>query len=68
MKVLEFIFIDFWHWLGAMLILYVTLNYVVNLLNNFMRYRILRKHGYPPCDVDEDLGPIKTEEVEKIIE
>ena len=64
MKILELVFSSFWHWTGAMLMLYIMLHYVVNLLNNFLRYRVLRKYGYPPYDIDGDLSPIK-EEAEK---
>lgn len=61
MKLLEFIFIDFWHWLGAMTLLYVVLYHLINLLNNFMDYRVLMKHGYFPYDEESD--SIKEEEV-----
>lgn len=65
MKILEFIFTDFLHWLGSMTILYLIIHFIVNLLNNFMRYRVLMKHGYSPCDGEK--RPIK-EEVEKVNE
>jgi hypothetical protein len=66
MKVLEFIFIDIWHWLGSMSILYLTLHYIVNLLNNIMYHRTLRKIGYPPYSPGES-SPIK-EEFKKVNE
>jgi hypothetical protein len=66
MKLLEFIFIDFWHWAGSMLILYVTLYFIVSLLNNFMYYYTMRKIGHPPCP-DGAQSPIK-EEVKKVNE
>ena len=54
MKLLEFIFIDFWHWLGAMTLLYVILYYLTNLMNNFMNYRVLMKHRHFPYDEESD--------------
>jgi hypothetical protein len=67
MKLLEFIFRDFLHWLGFMTILYVTVYFITNLLNNFMRYRVLMKHGYSLCNGEN--SPIKKEEeVEKVNE
>ena len=49
MKILEFIFRNFWTWAGAMALLYILTNSIVNLINNFMYYRTVRKIGYPPC-------------------
>jgi hypothetical protein len=67
-KILEFIFIDFWHWLGTMTILYVTLHFIVSFLNNFMYYRTVRRVGYPPCASNRESSPIKEEEVEEVNE
>lgn len=68
MKLLEFIFIDFWHWAGSMLILYVSLHFIVGFLNNFMYFRTIRKIGHPPCGPNGESNPIKNEEEEKINE
>lgn len=67
MKVLEFIFIDFWHWAGSMLIIYTTLYFIVSLLNNFMYYHTMKKIGHPPCP-DGAHSPIKSEEVKEVNE
>jgi hypothetical protein len=69
--VFEFIFRNFWTWLGSMLMLYLITNFVGNVINGifyaFYRYRVLRKHGYPPshCSVDGEFRPIK-ENISKV--
>ena len=60
MKLLEFIFIDFWHWAGSMTILYI--------LTHFMYFRAVRKVGFPPSVQNGESSPIKSEEAEKVNE
>ena len=64
MKLIEFIFQNFWHWLGAMAILYVLVNFFANIINRLLRHGILRKHGYPPehCDADGDARYVDDDE------
>ena len=57
----EFVLSNFWIWLGFILILGETLNFLVKIVNRIMRHCNIRKHGYPPahCDADGDFIPIK---------
>jgi hypothetical protein len=54
MKLLDFIFTNFWHWLGAMVLLYTLTSTFVGLINKILRHRNIRKHGYPPSHCDAD--------------
>ena len=57
MVVLEFIFRNFWTWLGTVSILYVILFHIHSVINRLARNRVLRKIGYPPphCNADGDI-------------
>lgn len=65
MKILDFIFQNFWIWAGSMAALWIIVHYFVLLINIFLRFFILRKYGYPPeyCDVDGDFHQIKKIEI-----
>jgi hypothetical protein len=55
MKLIEFIFSNFWIWLGFIIILTTILKSMLYLYSRTLRFFILRKHGYPAnCDADGD--------------
>ena len=59
MKVLEFIFSSFWHWLGFSILLGIVCKYTYiffyNTYQRTLRHFSIMKHGYPVnCDADGD--------------
>lgn len=54
MAVLEFIFSDFWIWLGFTIIFLSGVIFFYQLFSRTMRHKVLMKHGYPPphCNAD----------------
>ena len=54
MTALEFVFSNFWNWLGFMTVLYIIVYLIVDMINRIVRHRTLRKIGYPPehCNAD----------------
>lgn len=54
MKIIEFIFASFWHFIGFIIILYALLNFIIILSNRILRHRNIRKLGYPPVHCDAD--------------
>ena len=54
---MEYIFHNFWTWLGFIIILTTVLNFLLKCYNSTLRHWNIRKHGYPPphCDADGDL-------------
>jgi hypothetical protein len=53
-KILNFIFQNFWTWAGSMVILYIIVNFIIRIINACLRHRTLRKIGYPPPHCDSD--------------
>lgn len=64
---LEIIFRDFWTWLGFTWILYILTKFLGFVINRILRYRNIRKYGYPPphCDADGDFRPIRSDDVQQ---
>ena len=62
MVYLEFIFIDFWHFLGILILLSTVLKFFSFLWNRFWRHLSIRRHGYPPAHCDADGDFFKKEE------
>jgi hypothetical protein len=59
MKLFEFIFSNFWHWLGFTILFLAAGKLIYGLVYNIyqrtLRHFTLMKHGYPPnCDADGD--------------
>jgi len=70
MDLVEFIFRDFWHFIGILILLYVAIYFVANLIINswprFLRMLMIRKHGWPPSHLDAD-GDWKNEPKKAVI-
>lgn len=62
-EILDFIFTNFWIWLGSMILFYILTRFIVGLINTFMYHRTIRKIGYPPahCAKEELFNAIKEE-------
>jgi hypothetical protein len=59
MKTFEFIFGNFWHWLGFMILIVFIGKYlyvfIFNMYQRTLRHFTILKHGYPVnCDADGD--------------
>lgn len=68
MKILEFIFQNFWIWLGAMMLLKLVVDGIVKLVNMILWHKTLRRCGYPPSPhytIEGLPSPIKEEDVSK---
>ena len=54
-EILNFIFRDFWTWLGVVILIGLPLQFIVKMYNRTLRYWNIRKHGYPAnCDAAGD--------------
>ena len=66
MKTFEFIFGNFWHWLGFMIKIFFIGKYLYIIIYNFyqrtLRHFIMLKYGYPPhCDADGNIYDLDDE-------
>ena len=53
--ILNFIFRDFWTWLGAVIIIGLPLQFILKMYSSTLRHWNIRKHGYPVnCDASGD--------------
>ncbi len=53
MKLVRFVFDNFWTFAGFTIILYLAGNFIYNLYNRMLRHLIIKKHGYQPyCDAE----------------
>jgi hypothetical protein len=53
MKLIRFIFNNFWTFAGFTFILYLAGNFIYNLYNRTLRHFILKRHGYQShCDAE----------------
>lgn len=61
MELVKFIFQDFWHFIGAAMLIGIPFNFLFKIWNRYLRSRNIRAHGYPPahCDADGDFKPEK---------
>lgn len=63
MEYLKFMFQNFWHFLGCIILLGIILNFIGNIWNRFWRHWNIRKHGYPAnTDADGDFKVEKDDE------
>ncbi len=60
----KFIFSNFWHFVGFMLILSAILKVAYVVIHIIVRHSTIRKVGYPPshCDADGDFRKIDNDE------
>jgi putative Mn2+ efflux pump MntP len=66
MKTFEFIFGNFWHWLGFVILIVLIGKYiyvfVYNTYQRTLRHFTIMKYGYPPnCDADGDFNKLEEE-------
>ena len=61
MEILQFIFSNFWIWLGFVIILSIPLTFIFRVYNRTLRHRNIMKNGYPPehCDADGDFPQLE---------
>lgn len=63
MEFFKFIFSDFGHFIGFMIIIMIVLTFIYAMWNRFLRHLSLMKHGYPQ-GTDAD-GEFQKKEEEK---
>lgn len=60
-EILNFIFSDFWIWLGFVIIFEMPFTLIAKIVKYLIRGASIRKHGWPPAHLDAD-GDFKKEE------
>ena len=72
MEVIEFIFTNFWTWLGSMLLVGVLLSNALKLIKYLLSLLIISFRGYPPANCDSlgetNVNNALNETIEKIKE
>jgi hypothetical protein len=72
MEVIEFIFSNFWTWLGSMLLIGVLLSNTLKLIKYLLSLLIISFRGYPPehCDAvgENNVNKTLNETIEKLKE
>lgn len=59
LEVLQFVFSNFWIWLGTMVFISMVLKFVFRCWNRLLRHLNVRKAGWPPIHLDGDGDWIK---------
>ena len=58
MELIKFIFSSFWIFAGVLVlgngVMYFIINMIIRMWSRFMRYLMVKKHGWPPSHLDAD--------------